>query len=92
MSGGGRRDFPITCANCEKQNTVPFEPKGDGRYYAAIVSKPKDPLVKREIAEVVMGVKSLHLLASAFWWCLFEKLEPISSRTLTDFARAAVVA
>ena len=71
-------------------NRIPYRLslKGIVRYYAATVSKPKDPLVKREIAEVVMGVKSLHLLASAFWWCLFEKLEPISSRTLTDFARA----
>lgn len=25
----GRADFPITCSNCGKQDTVPFEPKGD---------------------------------------------------------------
>lgn len=49
-------------------NRIPYRLslKGIVRYYAATVSKPKDPLVKREIAEVVMGVKSLHLLASAF--------------------------
>lgn len=31
--GGGdrqqRQSFPITCSNCGKQDTVPFEPKGD---------------------------------------------------------------
>ena len=27
--GGDRRSFPITCSNCGKQDTVPFEPKGD---------------------------------------------------------------
>lgn len=26
---GDRQDFPITCSNCGKQDTVPFEPKGD---------------------------------------------------------------
>ncbi len=26
---GGRASFPITCSNCGKQDTVPFEPKGD---------------------------------------------------------------
>ena len=29
MGGGQRRDFPITCSNCGKQDTVPFEPRGD---------------------------------------------------------------
>lgn len=28
-NGGHRQDFPITCSNCGKQDTVPFEPKGD---------------------------------------------------------------
>ncbi len=28
-NGGERRSFPITCSNCGKQDTVPFEPKGD---------------------------------------------------------------
>jgi CxxC-x17-CxxC domain-containing protein len=27
--GGSRQDFPITCSNCGKQDTVPFEPRGD---------------------------------------------------------------
>jgi CxxC-x17-CxxC domain-containing protein len=27
--GGERRSFPITCSNCGKQDTVPFEPRGD---------------------------------------------------------------
>jgi CxxC-x17-CxxC domain-containing protein len=29
--GGGmeHKSFPITCSNCGKQDTVPFEPKGD---------------------------------------------------------------
>ena len=27
--GGERKTFPITCSNCGKQDTVPFEPKGD---------------------------------------------------------------
>jgi len=27
--GGQRQSFPITCSNCGKQDTVPFEPKGD---------------------------------------------------------------
>lgn len=32
--GGGngdrpRQSFPITCSNCGKQDTVPFQPKGD---------------------------------------------------------------
>ena len=26
---GQRQSFPITCSNCGKQDTVPFEPKGD---------------------------------------------------------------
>ena len=26
---GPRQSFPITCSNCGKQDTVPFEPKGD---------------------------------------------------------------
>lgn len=25
----GKRDFPITCSNCGRQDTVPFEPRGD---------------------------------------------------------------
>jgi CxxC-x17-CxxC domain-containing protein len=25
----GNKSFPITCSNCGKQDTVPFEPKGD---------------------------------------------------------------
>lgn len=31
MQGGGgfRQDFPITCSNCGKQDTVPFKPTGD---------------------------------------------------------------
>ena len=33
QGGGGdrgqRQSFPITCSNCGKQDTVPFEPKGD---------------------------------------------------------------
>lgn len=32
-NGGGdrgeRKSFPITCSNCGKQDTVPFEPRGD---------------------------------------------------------------
>ncbi|KKS32427.1 MAG: hypothetical protein UU93_C0007G0032 [Candidatus Amesbacteria bacterium GW2011_GWA2_42_12] len=28
-NGGNRQDYPITCSNCGKQDTVPFEPKGD---------------------------------------------------------------
>lgn len=29
--GGGaqRQSFPITCSNCGKKDTVPFEPRGD---------------------------------------------------------------
>lgn len=27
--GGARQSFPITCSNCGKQDTVPFQPKGD---------------------------------------------------------------
>jgi len=27
--GGQRQSFPITCSNCGKHDTVPFEPKGD---------------------------------------------------------------
>lgn len=27
--GGQRQSFPITCSNCGKQDTVPFEPRGD---------------------------------------------------------------
>lgn len=26
---GQRQAFPITCSNCGKQDTVPFEPRGD---------------------------------------------------------------
>jgi CxxC-x17-CxxC domain-containing protein len=26
---GGRQSYPITCSSCGKQDTVPFEPKGD---------------------------------------------------------------
>ena len=26
---GTRASYPITCSNCGKQDTVPFEPKGD---------------------------------------------------------------
>lgn len=26
---GPRQSFPITCSNCGKQDTVPFQPKGD---------------------------------------------------------------
>ena len=26
---GQRRDYPITCSNCGRQDTVPFEPRGD---------------------------------------------------------------
>lgn len=29
MGMGQRKDYPITCSNCGKQDTVPFEPKGD---------------------------------------------------------------
>ena len=30
MGGGGmRQDFPITCSNCGKQDTVPFKPMGN---------------------------------------------------------------
>lgn len=28
-NGGFRQDFPITCSNCGKQDTVPFKPTGD---------------------------------------------------------------
>lgn len=27
--GGSRQSFPITCANCGAQDTVPFQPRGD---------------------------------------------------------------
>lgn len=27
--GGARQSYPITCSNCGKQDTVPFQPKGD---------------------------------------------------------------
>ena len=27
--GGERQSFPITCAQCGKQDTVPFQPRGD---------------------------------------------------------------
>lgn len=27
--GGARQSFTITCSNCGKQDTVPFQPKGD---------------------------------------------------------------
>ncbi len=27
--GGERQSYPITCANCGKQDTVPFQPRGD---------------------------------------------------------------
>lgn len=43
MSGGGRRDFPITCANCGKQDTVPFEPKGDSPVLCRDCFKAKRP-------------------------------------------------
>ena len=58
-------------------NRIPYRLslKGIVRYYAATVSKPKDPLVKREIAEVVMGVKRVHTCWPLLsWWCLFEKV------------------
>lgn len=29
-NGGFRQDYPITCANCGKQDTVPFKPREDG--------------------------------------------------------------
>lgn len=29
FGGGPRQDFPITCSKCGKQDTVPFQPKGD---------------------------------------------------------------
>jgi CxxC-x17-CxxC domain-containing protein len=29
MGGGMRQDFPITCSNCGKSDTVPFKPTGD---------------------------------------------------------------
>jgi CxxC-x17-CxxC domain-containing protein len=29
MQGGPRQNFPITCSNCGKEDTVPFEPKGN---------------------------------------------------------------
>ena len=29
FGGGPRQSFNITCANCGKQDTVPFQPKGD---------------------------------------------------------------
>ncbi len=28
-SGGPRQSFPITCSNCGKSDTVPFQPRGD---------------------------------------------------------------
>jgi len=28
-SSGPRQSFPITCANCGAQDTVPFQPRGD---------------------------------------------------------------
>ena len=31
--GGERRMFEVTCANCGKQTTVPFQPKGDRPVY-----------------------------------------------------------
>ncbi|MBI1919362.1 zinc-ribbon domain containing protein [Candidatus Microgenomates bacterium] len=27
--GGARQNYPITCSNCGKSDTVPFEPRGD---------------------------------------------------------------
>ena len=27
--GGARQSFPITCSQCGKQDTVPFQPRGD---------------------------------------------------------------
>jgi CxxC-x17-CxxC domain-containing protein len=27
--GGQRQSYPITCSNCGKQDTVPFQPRGD---------------------------------------------------------------
>lgn len=27
--GGPRQSYPITCSNCGKQDTVPFQPRGD---------------------------------------------------------------
>lgn len=27
--GGSRQSYPITCANCGAQDTVPFQPRGD---------------------------------------------------------------
>lgn len=29
MSGGPRQSFEITCSQCGKKDTVPFQPKGD---------------------------------------------------------------
>ena len=29
LRGGGSQSFPMTCSKCGKQDTVPFEPKGD---------------------------------------------------------------
>jgi len=29
--GGFAKSFPITCGNCGKQDTVPFEPKAGGK-------------------------------------------------------------
>ena len=29
MQGNSKQDFPITCSNCGKADTVPFEPRGD---------------------------------------------------------------
>lgn len=29
MNNGPRQEFTITCSNCGKQDTVPFEPRGD---------------------------------------------------------------
>ena len=28
-AGGQRQSFPITCSKCGKQDTVPFQPRGD---------------------------------------------------------------
>jgi CxxC-x17-CxxC domain-containing protein len=28
-NAGPRQSYPITCSNCGKQDTVPFQPKGD---------------------------------------------------------------
>lgn len=28
-SNGDRKNYPIICSNCGKEDTVPFEPKGD---------------------------------------------------------------